>query len=235
VLLFAHGGGWVLSSVQTHDEVCRRLCAATGLAVVSVQYRLAPEAPFPAALDDCRVAYGVAARRAGAAGVVLAGDSAGGHLAAALALQLRDEAVQPQPRAQVLIYPAVDATCAADSHARFADGFNLTAAKMRFFWRQFLGSAGGDEGAAARRAPLVSPLHAANLGGLPPALVLLADADVLHDEGAAYHAALRRAGGVAELREYPRTLHGFFEPDNAACADAVADIAAWLRGVFQQS
>jgi acetyl esterase len=224
LLLFLHGGGWALGSVRTHDELCRQLCAASRCGVVSVDYRLSPEAPYPLPLDDCAAGYSWAAARAGGAGVVLCGDSAGGNLAAALALRLRDEGAAPAPLAQVLVYPAVDAACAAASYSRFSGGFALTLEKMRFYWGLYAG--GADAG-----SPYVSPLLAPSLAGLPPALVVLADADVLRDEGAAYAAALARAGGRADVLVFEGVLHGFIaDAENEVAADAVRAIAEWLRG-----
>ena len=137
----------------------------------------------------------------------------------------------PQPRAQVLIYPAVDARCAADSYARLSDGFALTSAKMAWFWRLYLPA---EEAAAeaARAHPLVSPLLAADLARLPPALVVLADADVLHDEGAAYAAALARAGGAVDVQRFCGELHGFVgDAENPASEAAIAAVAQWLRAL----
>jgi acetyl esterase len=223
-ILFLHGGGWALCSVRTHDEVCRMLCSFSGCEVVSCDYRLSPEARFPLPLDDCAAGYTWAARRA-KAGVVLCGDSAGGNLAAALALRLRDERAVPQPLAQVLIYPALDAECSSDSYVRFSSGFSLTLDKMAWFWGHYLGT-----DAALRKWPYVSPLHAQSLEGLPPALLVLADADVLRDEGEAYAAALRGAKGRADVRVFGGVLHGFVaDPDSDAAPEALRFVAAWLR------
>ena len=208
-VLFLHGGGWALCSILTHDELARRICVGAGCSVVSVEYRLAPEARWPAQLDDSIAGYSFASALAGTSGVVVAGDSAGGHLAAALALHLRDASrtnssvlagctavlsqpptLPPPPIAQVLIYPAVDARCASDSCSRFAEGFGLTLPKMRWFWSHLLGSAEQE----LMSQPQVSPILAADLRDLPPTLVILADADVLHDEGRNYATALQRAG-----------------------------------------
>ena len=228
-LLFLHGGGWALCSVRTHDGLCRALCSLTGCDVVSVDYRLSPEAAFPLPLDDCAAGFAWAARRAGAAGVVLCGDSAGGNLAAALALRLRDEGAPARPLAQVLIYPALDAACGGDSYRRFSAGFALTLEKMQFYWGLYTGEDGGG-GGGLQKWPYVSPLHAASLAGLPPALVVLADADVLRDEGAAFAAALQRAGVRADVALFHGVLHGFIaDPENEVAEEAVRAIAAWLR------
>ena len=229
-LLFLHGGGWALCSVRTHDGLCRSLCSLTGCDVVSVEYRLSPEARFPLPLDDCAAGFAWAAQRAGAAGVVLCGDSAGGNLAAALALRLRDEGAAARPLAQVLIYPAVDAACGADSYRRFSAGFALTLEKMQYFWELYTGSCRAPDDNGLHGWPYVSPLHAASLAGLPPALVVLADADVLRDEGAAFAAALQRAGVRADVALFHEVLHGFIaDPDNEVAEEAVRAIAAWLR------
>ena len=207
-VVYAHGGGWVLCDLELHDATCRDLAAGSGAVVVSVDYRKAPEHPFPAAFDDCRAvteallagAFGVDGSR-----VAVAGDSAGGNLAAALALDLRD---RPSPTGhhlvhQVLIYPVVDArTGRTPSYARFADGFFLTARDMAYFVDSY--ARGADP-----RDPRLSPAAAADPAGLPPATVVLAEADPLVDEGRAYAERLRAAGVPVELRVYPGQVHPF--------------------------
>ncbi len=229
-LLYAHGGGWVLSSVRTHDELCRRMARAAGAVVVSVEYRLSPEAVFPAALDDMAAAYAWAAAGAGTRGVVLAGDSAGGNLAAGLALRLRDERASPQPAAMLLIYPALDATCSSPSYAHFNEGYGLSREGMLHFWGAFLG---GRERLAS--APVyASPAQAASLAGLPPCLMAVAEADVLHDEGVAFFQGLQRAGVRAELAVAAGMVHGFIKrpgnPEGEAFLESVTRRAVALAG-----
>jgi acetyl esterase len=204
-VLFAHGGGWALGSIDSHDALCREIAIASEATVLSVDYRLAPEHPFPAALDDCDAAWywlrgaaeelGIDADR-----IALAGDSAGGALAASLALRLRDRRERPA-RLQALIYPCVDPSLDSPSAHEFADGYRLTRAGMRWFWSAYLG----------RKAPTpdAAPALVADLSGFPPALVITASNDVLRDEGEAYGARLRAAGVPTEIVRVEGTLHGF--------------------------
>jgi acetyl esterase len=210
-LVYFHGGGWVLGSLDSHDGLCRRLALAAGATVISVDYALAPEAPFPAGLDDCVAA--LAAVRAGAAGfgidparLAVGGDSAGGNLAVAACLTLRD-AGAPLPAVQLLLYPAVDLSMRHPSHATFAEGHFLTRAFQAWCHRHYL-SAGGD--VADWR---VSPLAAPRLAGLPPALVLTASHDPLRDEGEAFALRLAAAGVPATLWRIPGQIHGFLPMD----------------------
>ena len=205
VVLFAHGGGWAIGSVETHDGLCRAIANGSGASVLSVEYRLAPEHPYPAALDDCDTAWYWLRSAADELGidfdrVALAGDSAGGALAAGLALRLRDRR-EPPARLQALIYPCVDPALESASATEFATGFRLTRANMRWFWRAYLGGA-EPSGESA-------PALAENLFDLPPALVITASHDVLRDEGEAYAARLLEAGVPTELVRVDGTLHGF--------------------------
>ena len=227
-MLYAHGGGWVLGSLNTHDELCRRLARAAGTVVVSVEYRLAPEHVFPAALEDMAAAYAWAAREAAGRGVVVAGDSAGGNLAAGLALRLRDEAAAPQPAALLLIYPALDSTCSAPSYETFNAGYGLSRAGMRYFWGAYLG---GEDGLAS--APVhASPLQAASLAGLPPMLVAVAEADVLHDEGVAWAQRVGEEGGLAELVTARGQVHGFIKrPGNPDAGEFVDRVTARIMEI----
>jgi acetyl esterase len=204
-----HGGGWVCGGVDQSDTTCRRLAAAARAVVVSVEYRRAPEAPFPAPLDDCRAATRWCAERVDELGgdrrrLVVGGDSAGGNLAAAVALAARDEG--PAVALQVLVYPVTDATCSSPSHAENGSGYLLTNAGMRWFWDHYL----GDRGADAGDDPLASPLCAPDLSGLPPAVVLTAEFDPLRDEGEAYARRLADAGVDVSCTRYDGMLHGFF-------------------------
>ena len=233
LLVFFHGSGFVLCSLDTHDGMCRNLCAGARCVVVSVDYRLAPEHKFPAALDDCLFATRWAAQHAAELGadgrrVAIAGDSAGGNLAAAVALRMRDEG-GPALRGQLLIYPVTDYhTPGTPSYRENAEGYGLTRDTMIWFWNHYL-----DEPEHASH-PYASPLRAASLAHLPPALVVTAEFDPLRDEGEAYAARLREAGVPAVTSRWDGMNHGFFfwvgVVDRAA--DAMAESCAWLRGIF---
>ncbi|MDG2114094.1 MAG: alpha/beta hydrolase [Actinomycetota bacterium] len=226
-LVFFHGGGWVLGSRVTHDGPCRYLAAASGATVFNVEYRLAPEHRFPAAYDDAVAS--VRELLAGAddavdpARVGVAGDSAGGNLAAAAAIALRGSDL-PELRAQLLIYPAVDAAMSAPSHTEFGGGPFLTAADMTWFYEEY---APGVDAADPRLSPLAAP----DLAGLPAALVITAENDVLRDEGEAYAMALAEAGVDAAASRILGATHGFFGWTHAAAPSRAAlhQAAAWLR------
>ncbi len=224
VLAHFHGGGWVLGSLDTHDALCRALANASGAIVAAVDYRLAPEHPFPAALEDCVAATAWLAERAGELGgdprrLAVVGDSAGGNLAAGVARRLRDRVAF-----QVLVYPVADGSLGTASFADFAQGWGLTAEGMTAFWRLYLDGASAED-------PDLSPVRAPDLAGAPPALVLTADHDVLRDEGVAYADALRAAGVPVEHREYAGTIHGFWRwlARTGLAREAVDDVAAALR------
>ncbi len=199
VLAYFHGGGWVLGSVRTHDRPCRALCARVGCRVVSVEYRLAPEHRFPAAVEDCwAVTESLLASRQP---VGVGGDSAGGNLAAVMALRARDRGLPL--RLQMLIYPVTDCDLDRPSYLACATGCGLTRDSMRWFWEQYLGAARWDHLEAA-------PLRAPSLAGAAPALVMICQYDPLRDEGAAYAERLRQAGVPVELIEQQGMIHGFF-------------------------
>jgi acetyl esterase len=207
VLVFFHGGGWVVGDIESHDTVCRHLANRAGCAVVSVDYRLAPEHKFPAAVEDCFAATAWVAGNAAALGVdpawlAVGGDSAGGNLAAVVSLLARDRD-GPRITSQLLIYPATDAAMRHQSIARFAEGYVLTRSTMRWFYEQYLR---GPEDAADWQA---SPLAAPDLGGLPAAFVLTAGYDPLCDEGDAYAARLAASGVAVTHRRFPGQVHGF--------------------------
>jgi acetyl esterase/lipase len=207
IVVFFHGGGWVVGTLGTYDPLCRALAAAVPAVVVSVDYRLAPEHRHPAAVEDAYAATAWASRHAAELGgtqhqLAVAGDSAGGNLAAVVALGARDRG-GPAIAFQLLVYPVLDAAGDTGSWGEFAEGFYLTAAGMRWYWDHYLGAADG-------RAPDASPLRAAFLGGLPPALVIGAEHDILRDEGEAYAARLRAAGVAATATRHPGVVHGFF-------------------------
>ncbi|MEU8759142.1 alpha/beta hydrolase [Streptomyces sp. NPDC048659] len=221
VVVFAHGGGWVLCDLDTHDRLCRALAARTGATVVSVDYRRAPEHRFPAAEDDVYAVLTWAAARRPGRPLVLAGDSSGGNLAAAVALRARDLGGPPLA-GQLLVYPALDHRLAGASAETYAEGFFHTREHMRWYWEQYAGP-GGDPAAA-------SPALAPDLTGLPPALLVLADCDVLRDEGLAYARRLSAAGVPVRVQLHTGMFHGFLgglgllpEAD-----DALDGAARWL-------
>ncbi|MRV72091.1 alpha/beta hydrolase fold domain-containing protein [Duganella sp. FT92W] len=230
-IVFFHGGGWVACSVDSHDNICRRLARLAGCAVLSVDYRLAPEAVFPAALDDgCAALRWVAAHGAAfgidASRLAVAGDSAGGNLAAACAQLARDPALELPPlRHQLLFYPVLDSGCGTPSYAAYAQGYLLTADMMRWFWRQYAPSA------AARSDVRAAPGLASSVAGLPAATVLLAQCDPLHDEGWKYAERLRAAGVPVTLRSWEGLFHGFASMVGMlpAADEAVAVGAAEVR------
>ncbi|MET8130701.1 alpha/beta hydrolase [Streptomyces sp. NPDC005251] len=206
-VVFFHGGGWVIGGLDTHDSIARALCRGAGAAVVSVGYRLAPEARFPAAVDDAYAALCWAAEHIGELGadqgaLVVAGDSAGGNLAAVSAIVARDRG-GPALALQVLIYPATDARPRQDAPSWGGPGYFLTAAHGRWFAEQYFGPD------ADRTHPWASPLLA-DPHGLPPAHVVTAGFDPLCDEGHAYAARLREAGVRVTEIHYPGMFHGFF-------------------------
>jgi acetyl esterase len=235
LVVYFHGGGWVVCDLDTHDAVCRRLALGADAVVVSVDYRLAPEHLFPAAPQDCVAATRWAIANAEALGAdparwFLAGDSAGGNLAAAVSLQLRDEG-GPRAAGQLLVYPVTaHHTAGFASYAAFAEGYGLTRDVMAWFWDLYLGGS-ADADRAAALSPLAAPLRADDLRGLPPALVLTAEYDVLRDEGEAYAAALREAGNRVASERCAGMHHGFFNWGGVldGADRAVARACAWLR------
>jgi acetyl esterase len=233
-LVYFHGGGFVTGDLDTHDAFCRRLAGLGRLRVVSVAYRLAPEAPFPAAVDDAIGAFrGVAAEASSfgvdAARLGVGGDSAGGNLAAVVALRARHGA--PRPALAALVYPAVDATCAMGSHVTMGDRYVLTRPMVEWYYRNYLG-----EDEALREHPDASPLLADDVRGHAPALVYTAHFDPLRDEGAAYAERLRAAGVAAKHRPFDTMLHGFLmmggaSPAALAATEAIArEVGEALRG-----
>ncbi|MEV7521193.1 alpha/beta hydrolase [Streptomyces sp. NPDC091371] len=208
-VVFCHGGGWVLGDLDTHDTTARNISRAAGAAVVSVDYRRAPEHRFPAALEDAHAALCWAGAHLDELGgapeaLVVAGDSSGGNLAAA-SLLLARQCGGPAVALQVLVYPALDAAQDSASYRSDAEGCFLTAAHMRWFWAQYLGPDGPAD------HPLASPLGAdpADLAGLPPAHVVVAGCDPLRDDGAAYHRRLNESGVTSVLDDRPGLFHGF--------------------------
>jgi acetyl esterase len=233
IVVFFHGGGWVLGNLDTHDPFCRALCSGAGCLVVSVGYRLAPENRFPAAVDDALAATRWVAEHAAEFGgdprrIALAGDSAGGNLSAVTALRARDEG-EPTLRGQLLIYPTLGYhTPPTPSYIENAEGYGLTRQAVVWFFEQYL----ADKSQAAN--PHAAPLLAPDLSGLPPTLVITAEYDVLRDEGAWYVERLRAAGVPARLSRYDGVSHRFAELigilDQAGRARE--EMCAWLREVL---
>ncbi|WP_346618453.1 alpha/beta hydrolase [Blastococcus montanus] len=206
-VLFFHGGGWVIGDLDTHDNMARHICRGSGAVVIAVDYRLAPEHPFPAAADDAVAAARWVAGHLGELGgndrLGLAGDSAGGNLAAVVAQTLHADGT---PLAgQFLIYPAVDAEGEYPSRTENATGYFLEKETMDWFYGHYAGA--WDDA----KDPRLSPLHGSDLSGLPPAVVVTAEYDPLRDEGEAYGEALRAAGVDAHVQRYDGMIHGFFD------------------------
>ncbi|MBU6392996.1 MAG: alpha/beta hydrolase [Sphingomonadales bacterium] len=221
--LYFHGGGWALGTLDTHDSTCRELADASGSAVLSVGYRLAPEAPYPAPIDDCYDALVWAAANGTALGVdtsrlAVAGDSAGGNLAAAVAILVRDRG-GPALRHQLLIYPVTDADFSTPSYLANGGGeYFLGTSGMRAFWKFYLGPT------PVEAAPLATVLQLPDLSGLAPATVLTAEFDPLRDEGKAYAMRLAAASVAVEHIEAPGMIHGFF-----SMTAMVPDARVWVQ------
>lgn len=230
-LIFFHGGGWVIGDLDTHDVVCRKLADEGQLIVISVDYRLAPEHKFPAAVDDALAATAWIADLAeklgiDAARLLVGGDSAGGNLAAVVALSARDGR-GPTISGQVLIYPATDFAMTHRSHREPETSILLTHSVIRWFSAHYLKEAAdGDDWRA-------SPARAKNLSGLPPTFVLTAGADPLRDEGEEYAMRLKDAGVDVTFRTFPGQFHGFFTMGKLLNQANVAaqEIGAWLRAL----
>jgi acetyl esterase len=223
-MVFFHGGGWVVGSLETTDFYCRALTNGTGCLVASVNYRHGPEHRFPAAADDAYAATKWIAANAASvdidpARLVVGGSSAGGNLAAVAAIMARERG-GPEIRAQVLSVPVMDFNFETKSYRDNADGYGLTRAAMQWFWKHYLKSDG--DGAD----PRASPLREKNLRGLPPAFISTAEFDPLRDEGAAYARRLRDAGVPVEHRDYAGMVHMFLGPDS------IPDIARFLHKAF---
>ncbi len=231
-LIYFHGGGWVIGDLDTHDVVCRQIANGAGAAVVAVDYRLAPEHKFPAAVDDAIAATAWIAEHGAELGIdptrlAVGGDSAGGNLAAVVALDARDHG-GPKLTRQVLIYPATESAMTHPSHERFGEGLLLTRPTMTWFRDHYLRTL--EDGADWR----ASPLRAASFAGLPPAFVLIAGYDPLCDEGEDYAARLATAGVSVTLLRIEGMIHGFLTMGKLipAANEAVALIAASLKIAF---
>jgi acetyl esterase len=223
LIVYFHGGGWVVGSIRSHDRGCRWLSYLSGMRVLSVEYRKAPERPFPVAIDDARAAYDEVVADPSAFGALpgrigVAGDSAGGNLAAIVSLE-----ADVTPSFQLLIYPACDLSRDHPSVDTFAEGFLLTKDNMTFYKDRYVPDV------AQRTDPRVSPLLAPDLSAAPPAYIGVSVADPLHDEGLAYGERLREAGVHVEVERHP-LLHGFFcMTSSRECLAGLARIASAAR------
>jgi acetyl esterase len=227
VLVWFHGGGWVFQSIDSHDRLVREIAAAAGCAAVSVDYSLAPESRFPQPLLECvdsvralaETDWGLDTSR-----IALGGDSAGGNLALAAAVHLRD-AGGPKLRAILTPYPVTDADFTSPSYTEFAEGFGLTRAGMAAYWDLYCSHL------ADRLNPLAAPLRA-DCAGMPPTLIQLAELDVLRSDGERMAAKMRAAGVDVTLTVYPGMLHGFVRLTEVVgkARDAVGEAGAWLKG-----
>lgn len=231
-ILFFHGGGWMVGSIETHDGPVRTLANAARANVLSVEYRKAPEAPFPAALDDAEAALLWLRENGGTleldpGNVILAGDSAGASLCASLAIRARDLGIRVA--GQVLIYPATDLSGATASRQEFANGFSLQQSTMTWFAENYLAATPPSD-------PRVSPLLASDLSRLAPTLLVTADHDPLRDEGRAYAQRLIAAGNDVCYEEWRGTIHGFFIMDRAGktARKLIGRIGKWADGLWDR-
>ena len=229
VVVFLHGGGWVIGDLDTHDPICRALANATRATVTAIDYRLAPETPYPGPLDDAMAALAWAAAKWPEHRLAVAGDSAGGGLAAGCALRARDEPDAPALTAQLLVYPALDPTLSSPSVTENAEGCFLTRDDMIWFWGHYL------PGGASSGDGYVAPGTAGALDGLPPAVVAVAEFDPLRDEGTRYAQAIREAGVAVTLIPGDGLVHGWLGMTelspvaDRAAAQTRAAFAALLR------
>ena len=230
LLVFYHGGGWTIGDLDTYDALCRLTCRDAGIHVLSIDYRLAPEHPAPAAIEDAYAAFAWAYEHGAELGatpgrVAVGGDSAGGNLAAVVC-QLARDAGGPTPILQWLLYPRTDFTAQTRSLGLFARGFLLTKRDMDFFESQLLRGSGLD-----KTDPRLSPALAESLAGLAPALIAVAGFDPMRDEGESYAAALRDAGTSVDLRAMGSLTHGFANlfPLGGASATATTELISALR------
>ncbi len=223
-MVYFHGGGWVVCDLNTHHVICTAIARRAGAVVVAVDYRLAPEHKFPAALIDCYAATVWVAENAGRLGIdpnriTVGGDSAGGNLGTVVSLKARDEK-GPRIALQALVYPVTDLTAMkTSSYVEFAEGYHLTKASMEWFRGHYLSCE--EDG----RHPHASPLLAGDLRGLPPAVILTAECDPLRDEGEAYARRLHEAGVPVSLTRYPGMIHPFF---------SLAGVIPQARDAYQQ-
>ena len=238
LLVYYHGGGFVLGDLDSHDGVCRSLCVHGGVDVLAVDYRLAPEHPFPAGVDDARAAFEWAQANAADLGsdptrIAVAGDSAGGNLAAVTAMTMA-RSLAPPPIAQLLIYPITDYQVKHPSYELVGEGFLLSQALMEWFGVQYLGGGRGS-GAAELADPRLSPLQADDCSGLPRAVVATAGFDPLRDEGEAYAGAMQAAGCEVIVRRFPDLIHGFASMSavSPSARSALVELGGLLRALVR--
>ncbi|WP_353108095.1 alpha/beta hydrolase [Gordonia sp. (in: high G+C Gram-positive bacteria)] len=232
VAIFFHGGGWVFGDLDTQDYACRALANSARCTVVSIDYDLAPESPFPRPLEQsisvCKsIVAGAAELGVDPDRIALVGASSGGNLAAAVALDAVRGGWAPL-RAQALVYPPLDATTNSESYAINASGFNLSAREMRFYWQMY------HQGQTDPRDPRLSPLFAEDLSGLPPSLVFTAEYDVLRDDGRRYAARLQDSGVPTLYRNYDGQIHGFLGLGHIGvdAGHALREVGSWLRSAL---
>ena len=230
-LVYYHGGGWVVGDLEMHDDTCRLLANEGRCIVVSADYRLAPEHPFPVPLDDCwsvlRWAHGHLGERGwDRTRLAVGGTSSGGNLSAAVALRARDEGLPLS--LQLLLYPALDSTMATASWRAFGEGYFLTAPQMAWYWGQYTADP------ATRRLPEVSPSHSTDLSGVAPSLVVTAEFDLLRDEAEDYAARMRAAGVPVRLWRFPGQIHGFLSLGASLpeTQEAKSAIASFVGAIF---
>lgn len=228
LIVHFHGGGFVLGDLDSHDNLCRRLCRDAGALVLSVDYRLAPEHPFPAAIDDAFDAVlwaqdNISALGGDAERMMLSGDSAGANLAAVTAIRMRDQGKAPV-LGQILMYPVTDTAMDTPSYEKLADGYRLSKSLMAWYFELYL------PGPADRHHAHAAPLSADNLSNLPPALIITAGFDPLCDEGAAYAKRLKNDGTTVTHRHYPAMIHAFCNMFGVLDegGQAMDEVSAWV-------
>ena len=231
-LVYFHGGGWVIGDLETHDNICRNLAGEANCVVVATDYRLAPEHPFPAPLDDCYTVTEWVASNAGQLGIdasriALGGDSAGGNLTACVSLKARREG-GPSIVHQLMVYPVTDAALDTASYETNGEGYMLTKDSMIWFFDHYLGDS------ADRQHPYISPLREDDLAGLPPATIITAEFDPLRDEGEAYGEKLRAAGVDTLVKRFDGMIHGFFAMTDllSPAKEATSLAASRLKAAF---
>ncbi|MBK3493839.1 alpha/beta hydrolase [Viridibacillus sp. YIM B01967] len=235
VFVYYHGGGWVIGNLDTADIPCRQIAAESKSVVVSVDYRLAPESKFPAAIDDSYAVIEWLIDNAeklniDATRIAVGGDSAGGNIAAVVSLKARNHGVNSIIQ-QVLLYPVTDYNLNTDSYLDFAEGYFLTKETMQWFWNHYLRDESDGEN------PDVSPLKATDLTNLPPALIITAEYDPLRDEGEAYAKKLQEANIPVQLKRYDGVIHGFFSMAGLLeeGADAIKLVSTTLSKAFHNT
>ena len=231
VLVYFHGGGWVIGNLDTHHAICHALAKVSGCLVVAVDYRLAPEDPYPAQVEDayaatCWVAENAAAIQADSSRIAVGGDSAGGTQATVVTMMARDRG-GPHIALQLLIYPITDYNFDTPSYLKNADGYMLTRDLMQWFWKHYI------KNEKLADHPYVSPLRAKDLSNLPEAFILTAEYDPLLDEGEAYAGKLQAAGVKTKLRRYDGMIHGFFRMTSRLDKSwkALEEVAAILKRI----